>query len=123
MDGCVGEYQLAGRHRAWSRCWYVWLSASTVWLPWATVFQLLHRLATGTLGQRRAVGAHYQRDVRVLRHRQTERFQQQVQKYPNHVAIKTNAQTATYSELNQAANQIGRALLAHAAWRLRRAVE
>src|SRR5438046_1584761 len=41
-----------------------------------------------------------------------ERFQQQVQKYPNHVAIKTNAQTATYSELNQAANQIGRALLA-----------
>lgn len=41
-----------------------------------------------------------------------ERFQQQVRKYPNHVAIKTKDRTATYSELNQAANQIGRAILA-----------
>src|ERR1700730_7545832 len=41
-----------------------------------------------------------------------ERFQQQVRKYPNHVAIKTTGQAATYSELNQTANQIGRAILA-----------
>ena len=42
-----------------------------------------------------------------------ERFQQQVRKYPNHLAIKTGSQAATYSELNQTANQIGRAILAH----------
>ena len=41
-----------------------------------------------------------------------ERFQQQARKYPNHVAIKTNGKTATYSELNETANQIGRAILA-----------
>jgi amino acid adenylation domain-containing protein len=40
-----------------------------------------------------------------------DRFQQQVRKYPNHVAIKTKGQTVTYSELNQAANQMGRAIL------------
>jgi amino acid adenylation domain-containing protein len=40
-----------------------------------------------------------------------ERFQQQVRKYPHHVAIKTNTQTATYSELNQAANRIARAVV------------
>jgi amino acid adenylation domain-containing protein len=42
-----------------------------------------------------------------------ERFQEQVRKYPNHVAVKAKDQTATYAELNQAANQIGRAILAH----------
>ena len=41
-----------------------------------------------------------------------DRFQQQVRMYPGHVAIKTNSQTATYSELNQIANRIGRAILA-----------
>ena len=41
-----------------------------------------------------------------------DRFQKQVRKYPNHVAIKTKDTTATYSELNQAANRIGRAILA-----------
>jgi amino acid adenylation domain-containing protein len=41
-----------------------------------------------------------------------DRFQQQVRKYPNRVAIKTKDKTATYSDLNQAANQIGRAILA-----------
>lgn len=41
-----------------------------------------------------------------------ERFQQQVRKYPANIAIKANGQTATYLQLNQAANQIGRAILA-----------
>ncbi|MFY9559985.1 MAG: non-ribosomal peptide synthetase [Terriglobales bacterium] len=41
-----------------------------------------------------------------------ERFQQQVRRYSSHVAIKMNGQTVTYSELNQAASQIGRAILA-----------
>jgi amino acid adenylation domain-containing protein len=41
-----------------------------------------------------------------------ERFQQQVRKYPNHVAIKTKDRTVTYSELNHSANQIGRVILA-----------
>lgn len=41
-----------------------------------------------------------------------ERFQEQVRKYPNHVAVRTKDQTATYGELNQAANRIGRAILA-----------
>ncbi|MFI5222950.1 MAG: AMP-binding protein, partial [Nitrospirales bacterium] len=41
-----------------------------------------------------------------------ERFQEQVHEYPNRVAIQAKNQTATYSELNQTANRIGRAILA-----------
>jgi amino acid adenylation domain-containing protein len=41
-----------------------------------------------------------------------DRFQQQVRKYPHHVAIKSKDQTITYLELNQFANQISRAILA-----------
>jgi amino acid adenylation domain-containing protein len=41
-----------------------------------------------------------------------ERFERQVRKYSNQVAIKANGQSATYSELNRTANQIGRGILA-----------
>lgn len=40
------------------------------------------------------------------------RFEQQVRKYPEQVAVKTRGQQLTYVELNQAANRIAHALLA-----------
>jgi len=40
------------------------------------------------------------------------RFEQQVRKNPDRIAVQTKCHSATYSELNCAANQIGRAILA-----------
>ncbi len=42
-----------------------------------------------------------------------ERFEQQVKKYPHHLAVKTKHEALTYLELNQQANQVARTLLKH----------
>ena len=39
------------------------------------------------------------------------RFEQQVMKYPNRLAVKTRTQEFTYDELNKAANRVARAIL------------
>ena len=41
-----------------------------------------------------------------------DRFEQQVSKFPDHLAIKSGEQALTYSQLNQIANQIARTILA-----------
>jgi acyl-CoA synthetase (AMP-forming)/AMP-acid ligase II len=41
-----------------------------------------------------------------------ERFEQQVQKYPQRVAIKTAGTSVSYAELNHMANRVAHALLA-----------
>ncbi|MBE7553881.1 MAG: amino acid adenylation domain-containing protein [Anaerolineales bacterium] len=41
-----------------------------------------------------------------------DRFEQQVRKYPERIAVKMRSHTLTYAALNQAANRVGRALLA-----------
>src|SRR5438128_2117900 len=40
------------------------------------------------------------------------RFEQQVRKYPDRLAVKTRTQQLTYAELNQAANRTAEAILA-----------
>ena len=40
-----------------------------------------------------------------------DRFEQQVQRYPHHIAVKLRKRSVTYLELNEIANRIGRAVL------------
>ena len=40
-----------------------------------------------------------------------DRFEQQVARYPDRVAVKTKADALTYAELNQAANRVAHAIL------------
>src|ERR1700684_1469172 len=40
-----------------------------------------------------------------------ERFEEQVRKHPDRIAVKVENRIVTYSELNQFANRIGRAIL------------
>jgi non-ribosomal peptide synthetase component F len=41
-----------------------------------------------------------------------QRFEEQVSRYPDHLAVKTREQAWTYAELNQEANRLARAILA-----------
>src|SRR3970282_2810295 len=41
-----------------------------------------------------------------------DRFEQQVVKYPDRIAVKTRNHTLTYDALNKAANRVARAILA-----------
>ena len=41
-----------------------------------------------------------------------DRFEQQVRRYPNRLAVKTKKEELTYDELNRAANQVAHAILA-----------
>ena len=42
-----------------------------------------------------------------------DRFEEQVRKYPERLAVKSKTQELSYEELNQAANRVARAVLAH----------
>jgi amino acid adenylation domain-containing protein len=43
----------------------------------------------------------------------SDRFEQNVRKYPNRLAVKTKDNELTYDQLNRVANQVARAILAH----------
>src|SRR6267378_3114127 len=43
----------------------------------------------------------------------SNRFEQQVARYPERIAVRSTRHTATYDELNRAANRVARAILDH----------